>query len=183
MARMVPVRKSRVRTDRTADGLRIGVVRRKTLLQIVAPLGAGLILTFGAIGMLASDGPDYDAGTTAFMIVWFGIAISVVLLSLWALLYREQLTLDSQALIHTRWLGPVRFERGYARDQIEDVRVSPWSMSAFDPRSGFRMLGVGAGTVAFDYGDRTHRVADVDEAEAKRVIEALAAEGLPRAAR
>jgi len=38
--------------------------------------------------------------------------------------------------------------------------------------------GVGAGAVAFDYGDRTYRIADVDEAEAKRVVAALAAEGV-----
>jgi hypothetical protein len=179
MAKMVPARESRVRTDRTADGLRIGLVRRKTFLQVVMPVWAGAILVLGTVGMLAGDRPDYDAGAVAFLILWFVIAVSVVLLSLWALLYREQLMVDARALTHTRWLGPIRFERGYARERIEDLRVSPWSVSAFDPRSGFRMLGFGAGTVAFDYGDRTHRVADVEEAEAKRVVAALVSEGLP----
>jgi hypothetical protein len=178
MARMVPVRDSRVRTERTTDGLRIDVARRMTLWRVVTPLWAGVILTFGAVGMLASDRPAYDAGAIAFMVVWFGIAVSVVLMSLWALLYREELLLDARTLTHRRRLGPIRRERSYARERIEDVRVRPDSISSFDPRSSFRMLGIGAGTVAFDYGDRTYRIADVDEAEAKRVVEALAAEGL-----
>ena len=112
MTKMVPARDSRVRTERTADGLRIGVVRRKTFLQMFMPVWAGVILGLGTVGMLAGDRPDYDAGAVIFLIVWFAIAVSVVLLSLWALLYREQLTLDSQALTHARWFGPIRFDYG-----------------------------------------------------------------------
>lgn len=64
------------------------------------------------------------------------------------------------------------------RSHIEDLRLSPEALSLFDPRAGLRLYGVGAGAIAFDYGDRTIRVADVEEAQAKRVVAALRQEGL-----
>lgn len=51
-------------------------------------------------------------------------------------------------------------------------------MSPLDFRASLRMQGVGGGVVAFDYGDRTIRVGDVEEAQAKRVVAALKDEGL-----
>jgi hypothetical protein len=54
-----------------------------------------------------------------------------------------------------------------------------WGLFPFDVRAGLRAYGIGGGTVAFDYGDRTIRLANVEEAEAKRVVTALIAEGLP----
>src|SRR5690349_13688937 len=125
MARMVPVRESRVRAERTSEGLRIDVARRKTLMHVVMPIWAGVILTFGTVGLVTSETPADDAGAVAFLAVWFGIAASIAALSLWSLLYREKLLLDARALTHRRRLGPVRRERNYARERIEDLRVSP----------------------------------------------------------
>jgi hypothetical protein len=86
-----------------------------------------------------------------FMIVWVAFGLAIVGASVWGLLSR-----------------------------IEHLRVSPESRSPFDLRAGLRMYGIGGGTIAFDYGARTVRVANADEAEARRIVEALASEGVGR---
>jgi hypothetical protein len=178
MARIVPVRESRVRSQRTSDGLRIDLARRRPWLMYVMPGWTLTIVALGAVGLIVSDPPPGEAAPVAFLVLWFGIGVSIVAISLWALLHREWLVVDPRCLTQVRRLGPIRRERRYARERIEYLRVSPDSMSIFDPRSGLRMWGVGAGSVAFDYGDRTYRIADVDEAEAKRVVAVLAEEGV-----
>ena len=94
---------------------------------------------------------------------------------LWTLLYREGLLISPAALVHTRGIGPLRLRRAYLREAISDVRVSPPASSAW--HSNWSGYAIGD-AVAFDYGDRTVRVADVDEAEAKLVVAALAEAGV-----
>ena len=174
---MVAVHESRVQVSRTAGGLRVEFARWRPWWRFAMPAWLLVIVSFGVVGMLGGDQPR-DGGATAFLVVWVGFGLALGALSLWGLLYREHLELDAQQLVHVRRLGPVRRERSYARERIEDLRMSPESISPMDPRAGLRIYGVGGGTVAFDYGDRTYRVADVEEAEAKRVVAALRAEGL-----
>jgi hypothetical protein len=83
-------------------------------------------------------------------------------------LRREELIVGERELTHTRSFGPLRTRSAYDLAAIEDVRAD-------DPRSSYWTYGIGTGAVAFGYGRRTVRVADVDEAEAKRVVDALAA--------
>ena len=75
-------------------------------------------------------------------------------------------------------LGPLRKANAYDRAAIDELRVNT-DVNRFDPRTSYWFYGIGSGSVAFDYGRRTIRVADVDEAEAKRVVDALASARLP----
>jgi hypothetical protein len=180
MARVVPAHESRVRTTRSGDGLRIEVGRRRPWWRILLPVWVLLIIVFGLVSMLTAE-PAQGGPGVGFVLFWVGIGGASLALSLWGLAQREHVVLDAQVLTHVRRLGPVRWTRRFARERIEDVRVSPETMSPLDPRAGLRVYGFGGGTVAFDYGDRTVRLADVHESEAKRVVAALTAEGLPAA--
>jgi hypothetical protein len=131
-------------------------------------------MTFGLVQMLTGEPPE-DSGGNWFLVIWTALGLALVSVSLWALLYREQLLVSTGALVHTRGIGPLRVRRAYSRDSITDVRVSPSAASAW--RTNWSSYGLG-GTVAFDYGDRTVRLADVDEAEAKCVVAALADAGV-----
>jgi hypothetical protein len=177
MARIVEARDSRVRTERTAEGLRIDVARRRPWWRWGLPAWGLFVVGFGLVSMLATEPPE-NSGGSWFLVFWAGFGLAFVGVTLWGLLHREHLLLDAGTLRQLRRLGPIKTERRYARERIEDLRVSPESISMVDFRASLRMWGVGGGTVAFDYGDRTYRVADVDEAEAKRVVAALAEEGL-----
>jgi hypothetical protein len=177
MARVVPARDSRVRVTQTPDGLRVDVGRRRRWWRVAIVAWIACVFGFGLIAMLTSEPPE-DSGGAWFLVLWALVGIAALGAGLWGLAYREWLTVDDVALTCVRRAGPLRRARAYARDRIEDLRVSPDPMSPFDPRAGFRAYGVGGGSVAFDYGDRTIRVADVDEAEAKRVVAALVDAGL-----
>jgi hypothetical protein len=135
------------------------------------------VIGFGIVGMLSGDQPE-NSRSDWFLAVWTAFGAALLLLSLWAPLARESLTLDGRLLTQTVGIGPLRLRRAYARDEIEDVRVGAEPISHFDLRAGLRITGIGGGAIAFDYGDRTIHVGNVDEAEAKRVVAALIAEGL-----
>ena len=177
MGRVVPVRESRVQVERRPDGLHVGLPRRRSWWRMFMPFWALLILAVGLGGMLSAPMPK-DAGAIAFLVIWVLIASSVFAVSLWALLAREVLVLDERHLTCVRGVGRLARRRSYLRAEIGDLRASPDSLSPFDPRAGLRAYGLGGGTIAFDYGDRTIRCGDVEEAEAKRVVAALKAEGL-----
>lgn len=164
MARVVEARESRVRVTQIPDGVRNDVGRRRPWWRFATVAWIACIFGFGLITMLVSEPPE-DSGGAWFLVLWVLVGAATLSAGLWGLAYREWFVLDDQALTTVRAVGPLRRRRAYARDRIEDVRVSPDSMSPFDPRAGFRAYGVGGGSVAFDYGDRTIRVADVDEAE------------------
>jgi hypothetical protein len=150
------------------------MARRRPWWRWFAPLWIAFIVTFGLIQMLTSEPPE-NSGGTWFLVVWTALGLVMITFALWALLYREQLLVTTDALVHTRGIGPLRLRRAYRRDAIADLRVSPSASSPW--RTSWSTYGIG-GTVAFDYGDRTVRVADVDEPEAKRVIAALADVGV-----
>jgi hypothetical protein len=175
MVRLVPIQPSRVEATETADGLLVEMVRRRPWWRWVAPLWIALVMTFGLVQMLTGEPPE-NSGGNWFLVLWAALGLALISLSLWALLYREQVLVATDALVHTRAIGPLRRQRAYNRHAITDVRISPATTSAW--HSNWSSYGIGGGTVAFDYGDRTVRVADVDEAEAKRVVAGLADAGV-----
>ena len=65
----------------------------------------------------------------------------------------------------------------YGLVHVADLRVSAvLSTDPFGWSAGMRFWGLGGGLVAFDYGAKTFRVgAGIDEAEAKRIVDALRA--------
>ena len=173
----VTVRESRVEPERLSDGIRIVVPRQRSFWQILTPIWGLFVIGLGLVSMLTGDEPR---PSVLFMAAWIGVGVLLISLSCWGLLHREELRLTTRALTHVRWLGPIRRRRAYDRTRVEHLRVSPESASWFDPRAGWRVYGIGGGTIAFDYGDRTLRVAQAEEAEARRIVEALRQEGLDR---
>jgi hypothetical protein len=177
MARAATVPESRLRIERRPTGLHVALARRRPWWRFAAPAWIALVFVLGLVGML-SGAQQQSAGGIAFMVAWFGILLSLFALSMWGLLAREELVVDGDTLTRIVGVGPLARRRPYLRSHIEDLRLSPEALSLFDPRAGLRLYGVGAGAIAFDYGDRTIRVADVEEAQAKRVVAALKQEGL-----
>jgi hypothetical protein len=174
--RFVPVRDSRVEVRRDPDGVRVAVPRRRTFWQVLVPLWALFVIGFGLVMMLTGDSPE--PWPIGFMVLWVGIGLFIVGTSSWGLFAREELRLTPRALVQERRLGPVARRRAYDRMRIENLRVSAESIGWFDPRAAWRMYGIGGGTIAFDYGDRTMHVGQAEEAEARRIVEALGREGL-----
>ena len=166
-----------MRVERTPDGLLIRPARRRPWWMFVMPPWIAFIVGLGLVTMLTGEPPE-NSGGNAFLVFWSLFGGALFALSLYGVVHGEELVLTPIRLHHTRRLGPFPRGRAYERASIADVRVSPDGSSAFDPRAGLRQFGIGSGFVAFDYGDRTIRVADVEEAEAERVVAALRGEGL-----
>lgn len=177
MTRVVPVRESRLEVQRRADDLCLVLPRRRPWWGFLLPLWTLFVMVYGLVIMLTTEPPE-DSGGGWFLVLWVLLTGGLLALALWGQLNREELALDSSVLTHTRSLGPVKRRRAYVRDRIENLRVSPEGMSMFDPRAGLRIYGVGGGAIAFDYGDRTVRFGNVEEAEATRAVAALEQEGL-----
>lgn len=178
MARLVPVKKSDVRTARTPDGLRIDVRRRRPLWRVFGVVWVLFVMSLGVVDMLTGEPPE-DSGGNWFIVFWIAIGCVLVGFMTWGAFHRERLVVGDRELTHVRWLGPLRRANAYDRAHVEAVRVDQQQRgAALDPRAGWRAYGYGAGTVAFDYGNRTIHVAEVEDVEAKRVVEALANEGL-----
>src|SRR5262245_45800377 len=112
MARMVPIHESRVRVTDTPDGLRVDLIRRRPLWRFIAPLWIAFIGVLGLTQMLSDQPPD-DSGGRWFLVVWTVLALTMIALSFWSLLYRERLLLGTTTLVQTRTLGPIRLRRAY----------------------------------------------------------------------
>ena len=172
----MPLEPSRVQVRREADGLHLMLPKRRRAVEYLTAAWTLVVVGLGLTLMLTGEG-DEDPGW--FLAVWALLGLAFFGLSLWGLLHREEIVLDARALKVGWGVGGWYRWRSYTRDGIEDVRMSAETMSSLDPRAGLRQYGIGGGIVAFDYGARTVRFGKVEEAEAKRVVAALGAEGLP----
>jgi hypothetical protein len=117
----------------------------------------------------------------AFMGVWlvaWTIGGGVTLyLWLWMLKGQEHLLLRADALVVKRKLWEIGRTREYDLQHIKNLRVAPRTGYPYEWSSGLPLWGIGGGSVAFDYGSQTVRVAaSVDEAEAREIIRELKAQ-------
>jgi hypothetical protein len=174
-AKLVPVRESRVATEPTAEGLRVTMPLARSFWKLAFPLYGLAILGLGLVMMLAGPEPaDGEAGPPAFFaVLWCVCGLPFVFALLWRLRGREEAELAARTLTLSKRLGRWGRSRSFARERIEGIRVSPEAGSVFDPRSALRWMGFGGGVIAFDYGARTYRFGDMEEAEAKHVVAAL----------
>ena len=178
-AKPVPVRPSRVGVNRIGAGVLITMHRQRPWWRwLQAGMSIAFLLLAPAIALFGDEPPE--GGPILFLVWWVAGAGTFAAAAITGLLFREEIRLDAQLLTDIRRVGRLAKRRSYARTDIEDLRVSPENFVPFDFRGPFRTFGLGGGAVAFDYGDRTIRIADVSEAEAKRVIEALRAAGIDR---
>ncbi|RSZ38273.1 MULTISPECIES: hypothetical protein [unclassified Variovorax] len=104
---------------------------------------------------------------------------------LWQLFGRELISVEEGSLVHRVEIWGLGRTRAYAIHAISRLRVVEFSFDFFrNQRAAMPPLfGAGMGPIAFDYGQRSFRIApSLDEAEARSLITILA-ERLPRAVR
>ena len=176
---------ARFEAERTAEGVRIRLLRRWGLYRAFVVVFTTVWLGGWAAGEVAAIGTllgeDWlesgdGSGDRAFIVVWLvfwtlGGAL-VWYAWLWNVAGQEWVEARGDALSLRRRVGPFTREREYDARHVQDLRASqPGGWAQY---TGLAMLGVGAGTLAFDYGSRTVRFADgIEEAEAKQVAAVL----------
>jgi len=165
-------RLSRGRARVEERGTRIVVVvpaKRVWFAMVFWALWAGLVFTF-VEGDLLGERQQEDSAVVGTLIgvLFLGIACFLVLAILWMLLGREEAEAGDGRLVLRRILGPLRRERVFDAARVTELRSEPtrsWLSGNF---SDFGVIG--GGSVAFDYGARTHRfAAALEEAEAKQI--------------
>jgi hypothetical protein len=104
---------------------------------------------------------------------------------LWQVFGRELISVEEGSLVHRVEIWGLGRTRAYAVHAISRLRVVEFSFDVFrNQRAAMPPpFGAGMGPIAFDYGQRTFRIApSLDEAEARSLVTILA-ERLPRAVR
>ena len=93
---------------------------------------------------------------------------------LWQVFGKEMVTLDGLRLgLRSDILGLHR-TRLYDWQRVSDLRVSPVPYDPWRRGGNLQAWGLGAGTIAFDYGAKTYRFGGgVDEAEAKQIVNVM----------
>jgi hypothetical protein len=159
------------------DVLRLRVtipVRRNWFVVFFLPLW----LIGWAVGEVAvltkvlNDPPTGGEGpfVLVWLVMWNIIGPVFAFYWLWNITGKEIVTLDEEALTVRYALGPVGWTRRFDRHEVADLRVSAPATAEFRSLAWWP----GGGTIAFDYGARTHRfAAGLDEAEAKQVTAEL----------
>jgi hypothetical protein len=167
--------------DRGADGFQVTIPARRNwflILFLMVWLCGWAAGESSAIAQLAGHPfPRTKPVSATFLSLWLvfwtcgGVAACLALL--WNLAGREIITLSATKLVHrTEILGAGR-SRSYQVGDIKSLRASTDASSGFH-RSGRGALPFGAGgigSLVFDYGARTIRMApSLDEAEAKMLV-------------
>ncbi len=176
MAKVAPP-KNRATVTETADGIELATPARKNWFLIVF-LGAwmvGWVLGEVSAGreLMAPEGLESEA--RLFMLVWLigwtmgGLAAFG--LWIWTLAGVERAKIVGGSITLRREVLGIGLNREYDSSHITNLRVTPDTISMFDPRAGLRMWGFGGGPIAFDYGSRTIRFGSgLEEAEAKQHV-------------
>lgn len=113
-----------------------------------------------------------------FFTIWIGLfsvgGLIALYTTLWNLAGREVIDVSRQRIRLSRIIPGWGRSRDYLAEHIRDLRVSPLFIRRFyRHRINLFSLGEGQGQLAFDYGARTIRFADADEAEAKMILDEI----------
>jgi hypothetical protein len=176
----VPLQGPRYTLEHTSDGIRAVVRSRKNWFVI-------LFISFWLCGWFAGEStaiaqvlghPLWSKGQpTGFLGIWLlfwsfgGVAAFATLL--WQFAGREVIALNSMTLIHRIEALGLGRTRSYLASEIRDLRASTSSFSGYErwSRAGLPFAVGGTGSLVFDYGARSIRVAaGLDEAEAKMLV-------------
>jgi len=91
--------------------------------------------------------------------------------SLWNLAGREIISFKMPSLVVRHELLGLGRSQEFDLNLVKDLRSSPEVLNASDFSYGLRYIGLGGGSVAFDYGPKTYRFGSgLDESEAKSVV-------------
>ena len=170
------------------DGtLRVTLPSRKKWLAIIPP---GLfVVVWAALMMVVAIGgllflvqllarPETlvsELFPLAFFAIWIGLftvgGLIALYTVLWNLAGREIIDVSRQRIRLSRVIPGWGRSRDYLAEHIRDLRVSPQFIPRlYRYRVNLFSLGEGRGQLAFDYGARTIRFADADEAEVKMIL-------------
>ena len=183
---------SRYTTNDLGDSLVITLPARRDWITIVflgvgslVFLGVEVAFIIGFVGGIAAGPAPGDpsiglgeaAGVSLLGLAWFTIWTAGVLFALyswlWQLTGREVIEVSREGISLSRQVLGRGRAKTYLAEHIQDLRVSPSPFAAMTTwrhsRQPFGMLGA----LAFDYGARTIRFADTDEAEAKQILKEI----------
>ena len=108
-----------------------------------------------------------------FVVLWFSIwtfgGLTAVVTLLWSFAGREVIDINPLAIRLSRRLPGWGRSREYLSEHVKDLRVSGQVMPDWYLRRSAWPAAT-TGQLAFDYGARTIRFADADEAEAKMIL-------------
>lgn len=174
---MTVVKPPRPRYSMTEEpsGFEVVIPARKHLLLLVflafwlVGWGVGEMVLFHRLRVIGAPEP--------FVFAWLGAwtigGLWVLYLWLWMLVGKERVRLQSNSLQIRKEILFYARNREFEVAHIRRLRVAPIE---FRPAARLRLLGLGGGLLAFDYGARTFRFgAGLDEAEAREVAGALLA--------
>ncbi len=181
---VLPFAPRHVTTD-LGDSLRIVLPSRRRWLTII-PLVFVLLVWTGVILPIISVGsavlsavledPRALAGAAFFIIfglVWISIWVFAGLFAfytlLWNLAGREIIEVNPLAIRLARRVPGWGRAREYLAEHVRDLRVSPQALPDWWMRRS-AWPGATLGQLAFDYGARTIRFGDCDEAEARMIL-------------
>jgi hypothetical protein len=177
---LVPVPAGKATMRDVADGLEV-VIPAKRSAFIVLFLGFWLIgwacgEVFAAKELL---NPRLPNSPDLFLLAWLGAwtvgGAFAIYTWVWAVSGRERVTLSPTVLTLSREVLRYGRSKDFDLAHVSNLRAAPQSFSPFDMSAGFQMWGLSGGPIAFDYGAKTFRFgASLDEAEARKVVSALA---------
>jgi hypothetical protein len=157
----------------------IMIVSLSFFLLVWLPVEAIALSVF--VGSLLRGGPGLAWSTLAtiepFLLIWLSIWTIGGLFNfygwLWHVTGRELIEVSREGIQLSRQvLGRGRAQT-YLTEHITDLRVSPWPFAGgVGPRRSRQPFG-SMGALAFDYGARTIRFADTNEAEAKQILKEI----------
>lgn len=173
--------KGRAVVEHDGTGLRI-IIPVKTQVFVT------LFLAFWLVGWAVGEvlvpyqmlfNPKLPAFGLIFMLAWFGawtvggaFAISTLL---WNIAGKEIIELTSTTLKRRKQIPLFSRSKEFAVANIANLRLAPTALSAlWYYRQTRSFLIFSDGTLSFDYGRDTHHLAsDLDEADAKYVIDEM----------
>jgi hypothetical protein len=179
----MPLQSPRYTLDRTADGIRAIIPAAKNwflLLFLSVWLCGWFFGESSAIATLAGHSFSGKVQPVGFLAIWLlfwtagGVAVVATLL--WQFSGREIIALNSTRLTYRIEAFVFGRSRSYPIRDVTDLRasVSPFYRLQRWGRFGLPFGADGAGSVVFDYGGRTIRMAPgLDEAEAKMLVKEL----------
>jgi hypothetical protein len=172
--------RGRARVEQRPDGLHLRIpARRHWFATVFLTFWVAMVARIGGEAFLGGERVEEDGVVVAVLGGLFFLAAALLAIAyvIWMLIGREEVTVAGGRLEHVRRAGPVRHRRSFDASRIEDVRHvprGPFTSHMF----GWPLRG---GSIAFDYGHRTHHLGlELDDAEAKHLARTIS-EALGRA--
>ena len=175
--------RGRARVEHRRDGLYSRIPARRNWFVLLFLCAWVTLVVLTAVPAFAGGERVEEDGVVIAVIgglVFLVAALFAIAYVIWSLIGREQVTVPGGRLGHLRRAGPVRHRHLFDASRIEDVRHDArrgWFMGS---AQGLGWRGWTGGSIAFDYGHRTHHLAiGLDDAEAKHLAR-LTAEAVGR---